>query len=112
MKNTMTKILGFAVMMVIATPLAFAQMTVETAKTQGLVGERQDGLLGVVSTPTPELRTLVETTNAERIEKYKGIATKRGTSLENVQAFVGKKLIDGAASGEYIQSTSGGWQKK
>lgn len=112
MKNTITKILGFATMMVVAVPLAFAQMTVESAKSQGLVGERQDGLLGVVASPTPELRKLVETINAERIEKYKGIAERRGTNLESVQAFAGKKLIDGASPGEYIQSASGGWQKK
>jgi len=112
MKNTIAKILGFATMMVVAMPLAFAQMSVESAKTQGLVGERQDGLLGVVASPTPELRQLVETTNAERLEKYKGIAQKRGTDLKSVQAFAGKKLIDSAASGEYIQSASGGWQKK
>jgi len=112
MKNTIAKILGFATMMVVAMPLAFAQMSVESAKTQGLVGERQDGLLGVVASPTPELRQLVETTNAERLEKYKGIAQKRGTDLKSVQAFAGKKLIDSAAPGEYIQSASGGWQKK
>ncbi|HRJ66466.1 MAG TPA: YdbL family protein [Alphaproteobacteria bacterium] len=111
MKNTIAKILGFATMMVVAIPLAFA-MSVESAKSQGLVGERLDGLLGVVGSPTPELRELVETTNAERIEKYKGIAQKRGTDLKNVQAFVGKKLTDSAAPGEYIQSASGGWQKK
>jgi uncharacterized protein YdbL (DUF1318 family) len=111
MKNTIAKILSFAVMMVVAIPLAFA-MDVQSAKTQGLVGERQDGLLGIVASPTPELRTLVETTNAERIEKYKGIAQKRGTELSNVQAFAGKKLIDGSAPGEYIQNAGGGWQKK
>ncbi|MFN7113377.1 MAG: YdbL family protein [Alphaproteobacteria bacterium] len=111
MKNTIAKILSFAVMMVVAVPLAFA-MSVESAKTQGLVGERQDGLLGIVASPTPELRKLVETTNAERLEKYKGIAERRGTELSNVQAFAGKKLIDSAAPGEYIQNAGGGWQKK
>jgi uncharacterized protein YdbL (DUF1318 family) len=111
MKNTFAKILSFAVMMVVAVPLAFA-MSVESAKTQGLVGERQDGLLGVVASPTPELRQLVETTNAERLEKYKAIAEKRGTALDQVQAVAGKKLIDSASPGEYIQGAGGGWQKK
>jgi len=87
-------------------------MSVESAKTQGLVGERQDGLLGVVASPTPELRQLVETTNAERLEKYKAIAEKRGTALDQVQAVAGKKLIDSASPGEYIQGAGGGWQKK
>lgn len=111
MKKMIASILGFGAMMVVAIPLAFA-ITVETAKTQGLVGERTDGLLGIVASPTPELRDLVEKTNAERLEKYKGIAVKRGTQVDKVQAFAGKKLIESAASGEYIQSASGGWQKK
>ncbi len=112
MKKMIAKILGLGAMMVVAIPLAFAAMSVDSAKSQGLVGERTDGLLGIVGSPTPELRQLVETTNAERIEKYKGIAQKRGTELANVQAFAGKKLIDSAAAGEYIQNASGGWQKK
>lgn len=111
MKNTIAKILGFATAMVVAIPLAFA-MSVESAKSQGLVGERQDGLLGIVASPTPELRDLVETTNGERIEKYKSIAQKNGTPLNQVQAVAGKKLIENSRAGEYIQSTSGGWQKK
>lgn len=111
MKNMIAKILGFGAMMVVAIPLAFA-MSVESAKTQGLVGERTDGLLGIVGSPSPELRQLVEKTNAERIEKYKDIAQKRGTQLDKVQAFAGKKLIDSSAAGEYIQTASGGWQKK
>jgi len=96
----------------VAVPLVFAAMSVDTAKQQGLVGERMDGMLGIVAPPTPELKDMVDKINAERREKYKGIAEKRGTSLDAVQAYAGKKLIEKAAPGEYIQNTGGGWQKK
>lgn len=112
MKNMVAKILGFALMTVVAIPLAFAQISVENAKQQGLVGERQDGLLGIVANPTPDLRQMVETVNAERLERYERISQRRGTPLNQVQAVAGKKLIDSAAPGEYIQGAGGGWQKK
>lgn len=112
MKKTMTKIATALMVMFIAIPLAFAAMTVETAKSQGLVGERLDGMLGIVAPPTAELKDMVDQINAERTEKYKRIAEKRGTSVDAVQAYAGKKLIDKAGAGEYIQNAGGGWQKK
>lgn len=111
MKKTLAKMLTFLTVMVVAIPLAFA-MTVESAKQQGIVGERTDGLLGIVSGGGGDVQTLVNTTNAERLAKYKGIAEKRGTPLDQVQAVAGKKLIEKAAPGEFIQTGSGGWQKK
>lgn len=112
MKKMMTKLMTGLLALFIAVPLAFAAMSVETAKQQGLVGERNDGMLGIVASPTAELKDMVEQTNAERKEKYKKIAEKRGTSLDAVQAYAGKKLIEKAAAGEYIQNAGGGWQKK
>jgi len=112
MKKMMMKLTTALLALFVAVPLAFAAMTVESAKQQGLVGERTDGMLGIVAAPTPELKDMVEKINAERKEKYKGIAEKRGTTLEAVQAYAGKKLIEKAGPGEYIQNAAGGWQKK
>lgn len=111
MKKTITKIMTGLMALFIAIPMAFA-MSVETAKQQGLVGERADGMLGIVASPTAELKDMVDQTNAERKEKYKRIAEKRGTSIDAVQAYAGKKLIEKAGAGEYIQNAGGGWQKK
>jgi uncharacterized protein YdbL (DUF1318 family) len=92
--------------------MALAGLSVEAAKKQGLVGERTDGMLGIVSAPTPELTQLVDTTNAQRLDKYKEIAKKRGTDLNHVEAYAGKKLISLAAPGEFVMNPAGGWQKK
>src|SRR5690606_29264667 len=91
-----------------AAPAALAQISVETAKQQGLVGERPDGMLGIVANPTVELKDLVDKINAERAAKYKGIAEKRGTTLNAVQAYAGRKLIEKAGPGEYIMNAGGG----
>ena len=91
---------------------AFAALTLDSAKAQGLVGERPDGLLGIVSQASPDVSTLVSTTNTERLEKYKSIAQKNGTALPQVQALAGKNLIERTAPGQYFMNAAGVWQKK
>lgn len=112
MINIIPKIALVVATLVMTATIAFAALTVDAAKAQGLVGERQDGLLGIVASATPDVTTLVNTVNAERLAKYQAIAAKNGTALDQVQALAGQKLIAGAPAGEYIQNASGGWQKK
>lgn len=82
-------------------------------KAQGWVGERPDGLAGVVSGGAPaEAKSAVERVNAERMVEYQRIATKEKTSVAAVQAIFGKKLIDQAAKGTYIMNAQGQWVKK
>ena len=47
--------------------------------------------------------------NAGRLEKYREIAEKRGTSVEAVAALAGRKLIERARPGTYVQAADGGW---
>lgn len=96
---------------VMTASLAMAALTVEAAKSQGLVGERVDGTLGVV-VANGEANALVQTVNSERLATYKQIASKNGTSVDVVQAAAGKKLIGSAKSGEYVQGADGSWHKK
>jgi uncharacterized protein len=82
-------------------------------KTNGWVGERPDGLAGVVTASAPaEAKAAVERVNAERMVEYRRIATQQKTSVGAVQAIVGKKLIDQAAKGTYIMNAQGQWVKK
>lgn len=106
------KILMALVVLTMSAAIAFAALTVESAKQQGLVGERPDGMLGIVATATPDVVSLVDTINAERLAKYQAIAAKNGTQIDQVQALAGQKLIQGAGAGEYIMNAAGSWQKK
>lgn len=81
------------------------------AKQQGLVGERMDGLLGVVKA-SQEVTELVNSINAQRLELYKQIAEKNGMTLEQVSVLAGEKAITKTPKGEYIQNSSGQWVKK
>lgn len=100
------------VVLIMSASIAFAAMTVDTAKQQGLVGEQPDGMLGIVSEGSPDVQSLVDTTNAERLAKYQSIASKNGTDIEQVKALAGRKLIENTPSGEYVLNAQGIWQKK
>ncbi len=98
--------------LVLSATLALAAISLDTAKQQGLVGEQPDGLLGIVAAaPSADVTSLVATTNAERLERYKAIAAKNNTDLAKVQALAGQKLVDQTPAGEYVLN-AGAWQKK
>jgi uncharacterized protein YdbL (DUF1318 family) len=107
----MKKFLSALIILAFSSTMAFAVLTLDAAKQSGLVGEKPDGTIGAVAAPTPDISALVETTNSERLEKYKAIAAKNGTDLAKVQALAGQKLIDQTPAGQYVMS-GGGWAKK
>lgn len=95
-----------------AAPAAFA-LDLTDAKTQGLVGEQADGLLGIVTPPGyAGVQALVREVNDGRMASYRDIAAKQGAPVQSVQNLAGKTLIDKTPSGQYVQSPSGQWVKK
>lgn len=93
--------------------VAFAALSLDAAKAQGLVGEQPNGMIGAVSdTASPDVKALVDSTNAARLQRYQGIAAKEGTPVEQVEAVAGEKLVNGAPAGQYIKTSAGAWQKK
>lgn len=113
MTRIFRKFLLTAAALVVSASVAFAALSIDAAKSQGLVGEQPDGLLGIVTpSPSPELSALVGDINAERLRKYQDIAAKNGTQLSQVQAVAGQKLITTTPPGQYIKNASGSWQAK
>ena len=102
-----------AVALVCALALPAAALDLDAAKRQGLVGERTDGYLGSVApNPPAEVRNLVADVNARRKSTYTEIAAKNGSPVEAVAAIAGQKLVDRAASGEWIDAGNGNWYQK
>jgi len=89
---------------------AFA-IDLQQAKDQGLVGETTSGYLEAVSSPSPEIKALIQSINAQRKAKFQEIATRNNTSLDAVEKLAGKKAIEKSDAGAYIK-VDGGWQKK
>lgn len=106
-KNLSTGI--FAVALVLVGSLAQAD-PLDDAKSGGLVGETSLGLIAAVeASPSANIKALVRDINARRLARYGEIAASTGGSLEQVQALVGRRLIDGAPSGSFVLGADGAW---
>lgn len=88
-------------------------MTLDEAKQKGMLGERADGYLGVVTQSTDtEVLNLMKEINQKRREIYQTIADKNGTALSTVEALAGEKALTQTPSGQYILLPSGEWSVK
>lgn len=95
-----------------AAPDARADM-LDDAKAAGVVGERQDGYLGIVSGGSVEIQRLVQDINLRRRDRYKQIAdSTSGSTLSDVETLAGAKLIQQMPAGQFYQSSSGAWVRK
>lgn len=96
----------------LAAPPVLAQSGLETAKAAGLVGERPDGLVGIVAEAPAEVEALVKQINTRRLSQYQEIARRTGTELPAVQAVAGEKAIEQASPGSFVMDAAGTWRRK
>lgn len=104
-------ILAFATLASGSAGAALAQQrdpAYQAARSQGLVGEMPDGYLGIVGTPTPELRALVNSINIKRKKAYTEGATSSST-IEQFAFVSGCNLIAQTVPGEKYQTPDGRW---
>ncbi len=80
------------------------------AKAAGVLGERPDGYVGVV-TPQGDAADIARLINQARREEYQRLATENGIMLRDVEAIAGKKALQRTSPGEYIQ-LNGVWMPK
>jgi len=94
-------------------PLPSWGLTLEEAKTQGVVGEQPNGYLGVVQPgASAEVQALVNDVNQKRRQMYEDIARRNSTKLDAVEMLAGKTAIDNTRAGNFVRSPSGQWVKK
>lgn len=89
---------------------AFA-ISLQDAKTQGLVGEQANGYLGIVKS-SPDANALAKQVNSKRKAHYQKIAKKNGISVNEVAKLAAEKAMKATKKGQYIQSKNGKWIKK
>ena len=98
--------------LVLFTSSAFA-LSLDEAKAKGDIGEKHNGYVAAVSSsPSAEIKALVESVNTERRKIYEGIAKGNGSPLSAVETLAAKKAFEKAPSGVFLESSSGGWAKK
>lgn len=86
-------------------------LTLEEAKSKGLVGEKSDGYLGLVSPGSGEAQALTNEVNQKRRQAYEEIARRTGTSTSAVETLAGEKAVQNTKPGNFVAGP-GGWVKK
>jgi uncharacterized protein len=85
----------------------------QSAKTQGLVGEANSGYLAAVKTPvSAEVKALIADVNAKRKAKFQSTAQKTGTTVAQVSNRFYELAVQKTAAGNYYQAKNGTWKKK
>lgn len=118
MKNAVEMMIA-AVLLGSATSAAMAYQSggrdpaYQSARTQGLVGEGNDGYLDFVTTPTPAIKALVESINIKRKADYTNIALETKVTVSCAGQRVARMLIrDKMVPGEKYQASDGSWQTR
>jgi uncharacterized protein YdbL (DUF1318 family) len=86
-------------------------LTLEEAKTKGLVGEKPNGYLGAVNSASPDVQALTSEVNQKRRQAYEDIAKRNRTQLDAVEALAGEKAIQNTQPGHFVEGP-GGWTRK
>jgi len=111
MKNLFSKSL-ILVSFILLIPSAFA-LTLQEAKTEGLVGELRNGYVGLVVESVPaEVVAMVRDVNNQRRELYRDIAQQNDITVEQVAALAFEKAVEATPAGQYLQDASGAWIRK
>ncbi len=94
-----------------AAQLAFA-LDLSSAKSQGMVGERSDGYLGLVMPDaSADARRLVEDVNRQRRAQFEQIAARNGISVDEAAKVFAREAVQRTQPGNYIQGPQG-WLRK
>lgn len=105
-----TVFLLFTSLNVQAMTLTEAKEQLATYKSQGKIGEKVNGFLAVIQ-DRKATRNLVKLINQERLKYYQKIALNNQLTLQEVEYLAGKKVVEKAKKGHYIQQ-NGQWVKK
>ena len=119
MKNKIFK--SLIIVSFLFSSIAFA-IGLDEAKDKGLVGEKDNGYLGVVAVQnnprnTPlndtqnDTQSLVDDINAKRKAVYVKLAAKNGITLQQIEKLAAEKAYSKTSTGHYLWM-SGKWTKK
>ncbi len=96
-----------------SSPASAGDPQIEAAQKQGVVGERIDGYLGIVSgNVDPALLRKVNEINNKRRALFDRTAHNTGTTTAQVARISGEKQVDRAGAGEFVMRGDGRWVKK
>ena len=86
-------------------------LSLDEAKTKGLVGEKLNGYLGAVNPSNAEAQALIEDVNQKRRQAYEDIAKRNRTTVKVVETLAGEKAVQNTKPGNFVEGP-GGWIKR
>lgn len=98
--------------LVAAPALAQRDPAYAAARSNGQVGEKMDGYLGIVGAATPALRAMVDDINIRRRAVYAEQAQANNATLEEYAFTAGCLAISRTSPGEMYQAPDGSWQQR
>jgi uncharacterized protein YdbL (DUF1318 family) len=104
--------LSFAAAAPVFAQSAATKAAVDTAKTNGLVGEQGDGFLGIVRGGDAALSAAVAEINAGRAAVYRETAAKTGVTPEAAGQATAVQLLARVPAGQYYKPLDGAWTRK
>lgn len=82
-------------------------------KAQGMIGERPDGLVGLVGgNASANAQAIIAQVNRERMANYQRIAQETSAPIDAVQARAGAQLTAATPPGQFVMNAAGQWMKK
>ncbi len=114
MKNSVEMLIAAVLLGATATSaVAQRDPAYQSARASGLVGEKSDGYLGFVTSPSPAIKALVEDINIKRKAAYSKEAMANTATVEEMAFRNGCRLIsEVTAAGEKYQTPNGTWKTK
>jgi uncharacterized protein YdbL (DUF1318 family) len=113
MNNTLKSLLSLIALTASLLASSAWALSLDDAKSQGLVGERSNGYLGiVVNNPSGDVKTLVADINSKRKQAYQESASSAGVELQIIELRIGQRLQHKTSRGQYIPTEGGAWQRK
>jgi uncharacterized protein YdbL (DUF1318 family) len=108
MKHTNTVILATIAVLWALPVLA---LDLQTARGQGLVGEKTDGYVAAVKS-TADTEALVDEVNAKRKVEYARISKENGQPVDVVGKVAAEQVISNLPKGAMYQDASGNWKSR
>ena len=102
----------FAAAALSAAPTVAQTPLVAQAIQAGEVGERYDGYMGFVTTPSPQLRRQVDAINLRRRNLYISLSTRRNVNPQLVGMATACQLFAQLPTGEAYALSDGVWRRR
>ena len=82
-------------------------------RASGQAGEQADGYLGIVGSPSADIRAQVDSVNIKRRAYYTDLAARRGAKIEEVAATTACELFRSKVGpGQYYRLPDGVWRQR